>query len=200
MDRIAALDTVIISQQKEWGEILTGFEVKNRYVIRDSGGADLYLAAEQGGSFLGRQFLKNARPFTIHVLEPDGTAVLRVQRPFRFIFHEATVFDASGAVLGTVKRRWSWIRRVFDVLDADGAKVFELFGPILHPWTFQIRVDGQSIGKITKKWSGMLKEAFTKADNFGVTFPRDLDPRAKVILLGAVFLVDFMYFENSGNS
>ena len=35
------------------------------------------------------------------------------------------------------------------------------------------------------------------ADNFGVTFPPNASPEAKAILLGAVFLIDFMFFENN---
>ena len=36
---------------------------------------------------------------------------------------------------------------------------------------------------------------FTDAQNFGVTFPIDLDVKVKATLLGATFLIDFMYFE-----
>lgn len=45
------------------------------------------------------------------------------------------------------------------------------------------------VGKISKQWSGLAKEAFTDTDNFGITFPRDLDVRMKATLLGAVFLI-----------
>lgn len=54
------------------------------------------------------------------------------------------------------------------------------------------------IGTIRKQWSGLARELYTDADNFSITFPLSLDVRAKAILLGAVFLIDFMYFENSG--
>ena len=33
---------------------------------------------------------------------------------------------------------------------------------------------------ISKQWSGLGREAFTDADNFGVSFPQDLDVKAKV--------------------
>ena len=55
------------------------------------------------------------------------------------------------------------------------------------------------VGKISKQWSGLLREAFTDADNFGVSFPMDLDVRMKATLLGALFLVDFMFFEKQKN-
>ena len=31
------------------------------------------------------------------------------------------------------------------------------------------------VGKITKQWSGIGRELFTDSDNFGVSFPKDLD-------------------------
>ena len=49
--------------------------------------------------------------------------------------------------------------------------------------------DGQVVGKVTKQWSGVAREAFTDADNFGVNFPMDLDVRIKTVLLAAVFLI-----------
>ena len=33
MERLASTDNLIVRQKKEWGEILTDFETKNRYVM-----------------------------------------------------------------------------------------------------------------------------------------------------------------------
>lgn len=196
MSNLAEVDTLVVSQKKEWGEIFTGFETRNSYTVLDASGTPLFAAAEEGGSILGRWFLKSLRPFQIHVRTMEGQPVLRAQRPFRFFFHEISVHDGAGQHLGTIKRRWTWLRRKYSVLDASGQEVFELFGPILHPWTFEIRQGEQTLGKITKKWSGLLKEAYTDADNFGITMPADWDVRTKALFLGAVFLIDFVHFED----
>ena len=45
------------------------------------------------------------------------------------------------------------------------------------------------IGKITKQWSGCVKEAFTDSDNFGIQFPLDLEVKMKAVTLGACFLI-----------
>ncbi|XP_004930221.1 phospholipid scramblase 1 [Bombyx mori] len=61
--------------------------------------------------------------------------------------------------------------------------------------------DGETkVGKITKSWSGFAREAFTDADNFGISFPMDLDVKIKAVLLGACFLIDFMFFEKGNNN
>jgi len=199
VERLSSISGLVVSQQKEWGEILTGFETKNRYAISDVSGSRLYLAAEEAGSTLLRLFLKALRPFTITVLTENGQVILRVIRPFRFYFHRADVVDSQGQTIGVIERRFSVLRRIYSVLDSSGEEVFQLFGPILHPWTFQIRNDGIEYGKITKKWSGLLKEGFTDADNFGVMFPAEWDVKLKALFLGAVFLIDFVHFENKGN-
>jgi len=45
------------------------------------------------------------------------------------------------------------------------------------------------VGKITKQWSGLIREAFTDSDHFGISFPLDLDVHMKAVLLGACFLI-----------
>ena len=40
---------------------------------------------------------------------------------------------------------------------------------------------------------------FTDSDNFGISFPMDLDVRMKATLLGALFLIDIMFFEKKNN-
>jgi uncharacterized protein YxjI len=200
VDKLSLIDGLVVTQQKEWGEILTGFETKNKYAVSDTAGSMLYYAAEEEGSTLARWFLKALRPFTITVLSEDGDRVLQVRRPFRFFFHRAEVVDGKGRLLGVIEKQFSLLRRIYSVSDGSGQEAFQLFGPILHPWTFEIRQGDSAVGKITKEWSGLLKEGFTDADNFGVKFPADWDIKLKALFLGAVFLIDFVHFEDTGNN
>ena len=198
MDRLAPADRLVIEQRKEWGEILTGFETKNKYEVSDQDGNSLYYAAEVGGSLLLRLFLKALRPFTVMVVDSDSQTIIEIRRRFRFYFHEADILDADGQLLGKITKRFTLVRRVYSITDSSGEEIFQLFGPLLKPWTFQIMQDEMEQGRITKKWSGLAKEAFSDADNFGVTFPLDWEPSTKAIFLGAVFLIDFVHFENKG--
>ncbi|MBU0469078.1 MAG: scramblase [Candidatus Omnitrophica bacterium] len=198
MDRLSSISGLVVQQKKEWGEILSGFETKNKYQIFDEAGSPLYLVAEESGSMILRLFLKALRPFTMLVLTQSGQEVLRVKRPFRFFFHRAEVYTPEGKLLGVIQKKFSVLRRIYSVQNRSGNEICQLFGPLLHPWTFNIMCEGEAYGKITKKWSGLMKESFTDADNFGVTFPALCKIEMKAIFLGAVFLIDFVHFENKG--
>ncbi len=50
-------------------------------------------------------------------------------------------------------------------------------------------MDEVSIGKISKQWTGLLREVFTDSDNFGIQFPMDLDVRMKAVMIGVCFLI-----------
>lgn len=197
MDSLAPLRGLIVRQKKEWGEILSGFEHRNKYVVSDPAGGDVFMAGEAGGSVLERVVLRDRRSFQIDVVSIDGRRALDLRRPFRWYFHRLEVRDAGARLVGTVQREFAWFRRLYRVVDSQGRTVYRLFGPIRHPWTFEVRSGDRVVGRIVKKWTGLGKEALTDADTFGVTFPDACTPELKAVLLGAVFLIDFVHFENS---
>ena len=194
MEKLKAAESVIVQQKKEWGEILTGFETKNRYAVLDSSNQQLYWAAEES-SVLARWFLKVLRPLAIHILSTEGRLVIKIVKPFRFFFHEVTIFNAEGRPLGKVKRRFSILTKKFTVEDPQGAATYNICAPLLHPWTFNISKNDMEAGEILKKWSGLGKEVFTDADNFSIKFPQGADAEQKAVFLGALFLIDMVYFE-----
>lgn len=59
------------------------------------------------------------------------------------------------------------------------------------PLSCQVKTpdESRSVGRISKQWGGLLREALTDADDFGLQFPLDLDVRVKAVLLGATFLI-----------
>jgi hypothetical protein len=52
-------------------------------------------------------------------------------------------------------------------------------------------------GRITKHWHGLCEELTSDSDLFGITFPGgDVEEKMKATLLGALFLIDFKYYES----
>jgi uncharacterized protein YxjI len=195
MEKLNHLNAVIVQQKKEWGEILTGFETRNKYSIKDTQGNEIYLAAEEA-SVLARFFLKMMRPFIVHIMSKDGSEVMKIIKPFRFYYHEIEVEDNKGKKLGKVIRDFSVFKRNFSVFDSMDIEQYKIHGPFLHPWTFNIRKNGSEVGKISKKWSGLGKEYFADADNFNIEFTPAIEASHRGIFLGALFLIDMLYFEN----
>ncbi len=190
-----------VRQRKRWLEILTSFDSPNTYVVYDEAGNPVFNVEEQGrgfAQFLKRVFLGSYRPYSSHV--EDLTAqghLLVLRRPFRFYFHRLEVTDAQGNRLGAIQRRWTWLRRKYTVEGPTGEEVATLFGPIFRPWTFEIRLPGSDaeVGVVQKKWSGLMKEMFTEADNFWVQFDNVTDPQLRALLFSATVLIDTVHFE-----
>ncbi len=196
MHQLSDIDILLVQQKKEWTEILTGIETKNRYSITDPNGNQIGMAAEES-SFLGRFFLRTLRSFTIHILSPAGDPILRLEKTFSWYFHEIRAFTSQDEFLGTVRREFAVFSRDFTVLDARNDYLFAIRGPFFRPWTFRVEKNNMEVGLIAKKWTGMGKEIFTDADNFNIAFPAATDTTQKSVLLGALFLIDMIYFERS---
>ena len=190
---------ILIRQKKEWGEILTGFETRNRYVLMTEAGDELGFAAEEGGGMgkaIGRQMLGAARACKIHIYNADGDAVGHGDKPFRWFFYEMACFE-DGQQIGRIQRRFRLLGRRFTIYDANDQEILTVDSPFFKIWTFNVLAGQKHVAKISKKWSGLLKEAFTDADTFGVEFQRDTHPDVKKLLVIATFLVDFCCFENN---
>ncbi|WP_224248563.1 phospholipid scramblase-related protein [Hyalangium gracile] len=190
-----------VQQKKEWGEILTGFETRNKYQVVGEDGQPVFFAGEvEGGlgALLTRLFLKANRPFTMELKTPDGATLLRLKRPWRWWFAHLDVEDGSGRPLGAIQQRFAFFERLYEVHGPSGEVLATLRGPFFKPWTFNIEEQGREVGKIQKKWSGFGKEMFTDADSFGVTFGDVRDPRLRSLVVAATFLIDFVHFENRG--
>jgi uncharacterized protein YxjI len=189
----------LIRQRKEMLEVFTSLETKNRYEISTPDGRTTLFAAEQGsgaGAWLSRNFFNTARPFHIAIRDGQGRPILDVHRPWRWLFARIDVVSPDGKPIGAIQQRFAFFSRRFSVLDASGTEIAALHGPLLRPWTFRILVQDREVGLITKKFSGLLREAFTDADTFGVEFGPGMDPRLRTLSLAATFLIDFLYFEH----
>jgi uncharacterized protein YxjI len=191
-----------VRQKKEWGEILTGIEMRNKYQVVGDDDQPLFFVGEVEGGlgvFLARMFLKAHRPFTMALKTPDGATLLMLKRPWRWWFAHLDVEDGAGRHLGSIQQRFAFFERLYEVHGPTGELLATLRGPFFKPWTFLIEQNGHEVGKIQKQWSGFGKELFTAADNFGVTLGDIQDPRLRTLVVAATFLIDFVHFENRNN-
>lgn len=211
LEYLLHIDQLLVKQQVELLEVLCGCEMNNKYKIKNTMGQDVYFAAEDT-DFCTRYCCGTLRPFDIRITDNNGREILHFERPFRcqsclypcFLQEMTVISPQSNIILGYVKQEWTILTPKYVVQNANGEPVYKIEGPICTcrccaDVVFHIyNLDGVTeVGTIRKQWTGLIREAFTDADSFCVSFPLELDPTLKAVLLGALFLIDYMYFEYS---
>ncbi|CAI9621423.1 unnamed protein product [Staurois parvus] len=161
-----------------------------------------------------RNFCGAARSFVITIVDNSGREIIRLSRPYRCstccfpcCLQKLQVEAPPGTTIGFVKQNWHPCLPKFTILNEREEEVLKIHGPCVPcsccaDVNFELKSLDESsvIGRISKQWAGVVKEAFTDADNFGVQFPMDLDVKVKALVLGACFLQDFMFFEHTNTN
>ncbi|HYQ46740.1 MAG TPA: phospholipid scramblase-related protein [Polyangiaceae bacterium] len=201
LDIVQHSNELMIVQRRELAELI-GFETRNKYAIL-ANGAQIGFAAEQGKgglAFLARMFLGHWRTFEIHFFDEARRLVLRALHPFRFFFQRLEVSSAEGRLLGSIQQRFSLFYKRFDVVDASERVLLTVSSPLWRPWTFAFDRQERTLARVEKKWSGLLREAFTDADRFRVTFDGNgLNPDERSLVLAAAVFIDLQFFERKAS-
>lgn len=212
LEYLSQIDQLLIKQKVEIFEAVTNIETANKYKIKNSLGQDIFKAKERS-DFCTRQCCGPVRCFQLEICDHTGKEVIHCDRPlkcatccFPCCLQKMTISSPiTEEVFGLIYQTWHPLTPNFKILDSKNKCVLKIEGPFCATSCcgdviFKIlSKDGQEIGKITKQWGGLAMESFTDADNFSVSFPLDLDVKFKATLLGAVFLIDFMFFEKSSD-
>nr|CDJ84702.1 Scramblase domain containing protein [Haemonchus contortus] len=217
LEYLTMVDRIVVHQLLEWKEILFDYHVKNKYVLLNANGEQVYYAFEESG-LCTRCWCAQQRGFTMHVVDNFKSEVIRVTRPFKCwgggcygclagidcCSYDCTVEAPPGNIIGSVVQRQACCASSFEVKDASGQVLLDIDGPVMSCGrNVEFRVttpSGAPCGEITKNWRGLVRELFTNADKFSVSFPLDLDVKLKALLLGATFMIDFAEFENTKNT
>ena len=195
-------------QRLEWMEILSPFELRNRYDATVLASRNFHGFVEEHSNswinVLTRQLLGTLRPATLFFEDEYQNTILKMRKPFRVYFHQLDVSDAEGVALGSVRRRFHLLRSNYEVLDGAGQVAITITGPIfMLPFAervFTFERNGREVGSLTKKWKGILKEYFSDADAFRTQIDRSLPVTDKVLLFCATLLIDFGNFEQNESS
>ena len=186
---------LVVRQEVEHLEAFTGFETKNRYSVSTPDDELLLYAYEESG-FLGRMFLKSHRPLSIHVLDKDHEPILTASRSFFWYLSHLHVQDGSAREVGSLRRRFTVLNRKFDDEDSTGTMIAEIRGRLLRPNTFMLYKRGEEIGRVTKQWTGIGREAFTDADTFRVQMDTtSVDRDLALLILASALAIDLDFFE-----
>lgn len=209
---LAGATSFVVKQKVELLEVLVGWETGNKYSVKDQAGNQIFFVGEES-SCLSRICCGKIRPFNLIVKDNRGQTVLDFSRGLDCgIFFcgccmrdEVKVRATGGQLLGSIAEECS-IFPSFSIKNASGSVVLKISGPLCtfscfgQDLVFQVMdSNNNQVGSIKKVWGGLMREMFTDADTFTITFPQDIHPSTKALLLGALFMIDFHYFESSGN-
>ncbi|XP_017000926.1 phospholipid scramblase 1 [Drosophila takahashii] len=208
LEYLTALDQLLVSQKIEKLELITGFETKNRFKVKNSLGQNVYFAYEESDCCT-RNMLGRSRPFEMKILDNFQNEVLHLYRPFKCdilccfpsCMNAVEVSAPPGQVIGSVEQVCTFLRPKFNIKNTFGDVVLQIEGPLCPCKCFSdtnfkvLSANNEEIGKISKQWSGLGRELFTDADYFSVTFPLNLDVRMKALVFAALFLIDAVYYE-----
>jgi uncharacterized protein YxjI len=159
-------NVLVISQKPKF------VEMTNEYEITDESGGVLGVIRQEGQS-KARKLLRlvtSVDQFLTHklaVYDTQGVKVLELVRPAKVFKSTLEVVDGKGARVGKIVQE-----------NVVGKKRFRLEGPTeellgsidaenWRSWDFAIHDQaGTEVGRITKKWAGILREGFTTADRY----------------------------------
>jgi len=220
LEYLTQLESVNVEQSVDILEIITGFDVQNRFKINNNLNQRVYFAQESSSTLM-RLCCGPNRGFTYRVTDNNQLEVFRVVRPFECgkgcyccpmesCRYFATVEDKNGVCLGHISNLQFCMSPTFGLYDANRELICEIRGPCCPIQNVCCKDDidfpvielssGSQNGTISKVWGGFLKEMYTKADNYRVTFPVDLDVKKKAVMISAALIMDMMIFERSKNN
>lgn len=193
---LAQHEELWVFQQVEHLEAFIGFETANQYSVFTPDGYEMLHAFEESGT-VSRQFMGSHRPLNIHVVDNQGDAVMTASRPFFWFRSNLQVMDGYGNHMGALYRQFGILGRKFALMDANDRQIAQIKGNVFRRYTFVVEDSGGSeLGRITKEWGGLLREAYTDLDTFRIRFrDRERSHEFRTLVLASAFAIDMDFFE-----
>ncbi|XP_051253998.1 phospholipid scramblase 1-like isoform X2 [Dicentrarchus labrax] len=169
LEYLTQTSQLLVHQRVEMAEIAIGWEMNNVYTVKNSMGQQVFVATEENDIFTMQE---------LEVHSPPGNPIGYVEQNWHPGLPKFTILNEMRSPQLKIKGQWCDCSCMSDV-------IFEVMS----------LDESAVVGQISKQWGGFMQEGFTDADNFGISFPMDLDVKIKAVMVGACFLIDFMFFE-----
>ena len=182
------LDQPILVVNQKW----KAFEVNTEFAIYDPTGAQVGSVRQVGQSSVKKfvRFFASFDQYFTHkyqLVDSSGVVVLMITRPAKFIKSRVIVQDGAGQEVGQIVQQnvFGKIRFTFRV---DGQDIGGIFAENWRAWNFSLKDgSGTEVARVTKTFEGLLKTAFTTADNYVLHVNPGLsDPLRQLVYASAV--------------
>lgn len=182
------LDQPLLVVNQKWKLI----EVNTEFAIYDANGTQIGSVRQVGQSKFKKvvRFLGDLDQYFTHkyqVVDAAGQVQLMITRPAKFVKSRVIVQDGVGTEVGQIVQQnvFGKIRFGFMV---GGQQVGGIFAENWRAWNFSIKDANEvEVARITKTFEGLLKTAFTTADNYVLQVHQPLtDPLRQMVYASAV--------------
>jgi uncharacterized protein YxjI len=171
-------------------------ELTNEYRILDESGAQIGVIREEGQSKAKKvlRFVSNLDQFMTHTLavyDAAGTKVVELVRPRKIMKSTVQISDGAGRQVGSIVQQNVFGKKRFELVGADGQSLGSINAENWRAWDYAIMdASGAEVGRITKKWAGLLKEGFTTADNYVLNVSGQVSGDLRLMMLASAAGVD----------
>jgi uncharacterized protein YxjI len=170
-------------------------ELVNEYKVLDQEGNQIGAVAQVGQSTAKKiaRFVSSLDQFMTHTYEirdADEQPLLVLTRPRKFVKSSFLLTRPDGSEVGQVKQANVFGKIRFS-LEAGGQTVGSINAENWRAWNFNVQdAAGNEVARITKKWVGLAKAAFTTADNYVVEIQKQMDDPLLSLVVAAALCVD----------
>ena len=171
-------------------------ELTNQYLIRDPEGNELGHVQQEGQSKLKKvmRFAGDVDQFFTHTLsvyDAGGTRVLELTRPRKLVKSRLLVKTGDGRTVGQIVQDNVFGKIRFNFVGVSDEVLGRIKAENWRAWDFSI-VDAtdHEVGRIDKKFVGVLKATFTTGDNYIVDISDEAQGDLRLMALAASVAVD----------
>lgn len=170
-------------------------EINTEFALFDRDGVQVGAVRQVGQS----KFKKALRLFgdidqylthKFQVVDADGVVQLAITRPAKFFKSRIIIEDGAANEIGQVVQQnvFGKIRFAFEV---NGQNVGGIQAENWRAWNFSITdASGSEVARVTKTFEGLLRTAFTSADNYVMQMHRPLDEPLRSMVFASAVSID----------
>jgi uncharacterized protein YxjI len=190
MSRMLTEDVLVISQKAKL------IETMDEYEVFDRAGATIGAIRELEQSMTMRavRLFSDVDQFLTHklgVFDAEGQAVCTLLRPAKLMKSKITITDATGSERGAILQDNVVGKKHFKLVDASGRKIGAIDAENWRSWDFAIHdAAGAEVGRVTKKWAGVLKEGYTTADTYVLEIENEVSDDLRLLMVASAAGLD----------
>ncbi|MRX70388.1 Scramblase [Flavobacterium resistens] len=138
---------------------------------------------------LGRAML----PFMLEIRSTNGQLEASISRKGISLISKTIISDSSGKKIGRIKKKISFFKYSFKILNATDEVIAEIIGDRKKRSFIVIDSSKSQIGTIDKKWATAIKRLFKTSDKYNVNIKTNCShENEKIAILSSAITIDLI--------